>query len=369
MADTLTYSSRYSKRSQNEVMSKIALALVLVALCLAPAPAGWADGSRRYQGICDMITGGCAEGWDMTRAVTANYNGPLFQIALFSRPHRTMNVGQTSRHTVDMTAVLSFCGGSYSNCAISKMYAQIRGHSNDAVPNFLNGSAANAPPNCGNRNGNGPLSCACPLTVDAKSGVPINPLNTAGIECQYTLVNDQPGAGIIGGTSSDISNVLIGQSASHQTQSCSMFGSMHCHNCNDTQGQDFGLSISYGFGPYVSCSTSNGYCLFADLESNGKPTSNSISSSQFYAVGMMSWAHSTNILSGVTNGHQAWTPQAPQATQDTGTSIHIGGGGDMCSTGSFNFFEGVFTNSVISNADYNSVLANVRAAYPSVTFP
>jgi hypothetical protein len=143
---------------------------------------------------------------------------------------------------------------------------------------------------------------------------------------------------------------------------------MHSVEADDVPGTDFGIGISYGFGAYQSCSASNEYCQFADLESNGQPTSNGFTTSQPYGVAMMSWAHTPNTLSGLINGHTTWTPQAPQFTQNSGNHIHIGGGGDLCPSNFF-FFEGILTNSAISSADYSAALANVEAAYPSLTFP
>lgn len=329
-------------------------------------------GGGSYVGPCDLITGGCAEAYSMTRAMTFNYSGPLFQIGLYSSPHMTMDVPQTSRHTIDMTRVLSFCGGAYSRCAISKMYAQIHGSANDAVPNFLTGGPGNEPANCGDRDRNTALSCACPLKIDVRSGVPINPLGTAGVSCQYTLVNDQSAVGIIGGSSSDISNILIGQAPGQYPQSCGAFGISHFGHGGDVSGEMFEQDITYGTtSTYINCTALDQYCLSTDFEGNGQPSpSNGLGTSQLYVVSMISWDHSSNILNGVANGHREWTPQAPQHRLAPPTSIHFGAGGDLCQpVPSFNFYESLLTNTVISPTAYAGVLANVRAAYPTLTFP
>lgn len=355
------------------ILSALALLLSAVAAHAGTATATLTTSyPPAYSGPCDVVSGGCAEAYSMTRAMASSYSGPLFQVALFSNSSSTMDVPQSSNRTANMSGVLAFCGGTYSNCAISKMYAQIQGHANDLNPDFMSGHVdANSPANCGDRGSNTVLSCACPLTIDATSGDPINPLNTTTNvtpNCEYIIGNEATATGINAGTNS-ISIVAVEQSAHAVTQCCSTVGVMHAIYQSTTLGTDFGIGIQYGRNEYVSCPTSTEYCLMIDEESNSSPSSNSLGTSQLYAVAMAAWNSSTNILTGTVNGHQAWTPQAPEATQDTGDFIHVGGGGDGSQPASGNLFEFFVTNTAMSSADYSNVFSNVEAAYPSITFP
>ena len=71
------------------------------------------DGGAPYQGPCDLVPSGCAEAYSVTRAMTASYTGPLFQLARTS-DKTTQDVGQTASHAADLTTWSSFCGGTQS---------------------------------------------------------------------------------------------------------------------------------------------------------------------------------------------------------------------------------------------------------------
>jgi hypothetical protein len=62
-----------------------------------------------YLGPCDVIRGGCAEAYSVTRAMKASYAGPLFQLVRLS-DNVTLNVGQTN-HVVDTSGIPTFCDG------------------------------------------------------------------------------------------------------------------------------------------------------------------------------------------------------------------------------------------------------------------
>jgi len=71
-----------------------------------PGSAGSSGGAATtvYQGPCDLLTGGCAEAYSVTRAMTASYKGPLFQLGLAADKNaKTLDIGQTAAHTADMT--------------------------------------------------------------------------------------------------------------------------------------------------------------------------------------------------------------------------------------------------------------------------
>src|SRR6185369_4186957 len=136
-----------------------------------PAPSAGTSGggatSPTYQGPCDLLSGGCAEAYSVTRAMTASYKGPLFQLGLAADKNaKTLDIGQTDAHTADMTTWSAYCGGSASKCVVSKIYAQIHSGSNDLLPAIWNAPWG---PNCSA----GGYTCAAKFTIESATNLPI----------------------------------------------------------------------------------------------------------------------------------------------------------------------------------------------------
>jgi hypothetical protein len=70
----------------------------------------------------------------VARAMAASYKGALFQLGLAKDTSKTLDVGQTETLAADVTTWSAFCGGTQSNCVVSKIYAQIHTGSNNLQP-------------------------------------------------------------------------------------------------------------------------------------------------------------------------------------------------------------------------------------------
>jgi hypothetical protein len=359
------------------VKAAAGLLLVALALYLSPVSAeafrplghgfGGGGGEGSYSGPCDVITGGCAEAWSVDRAMTSAYSGPLLQIALFSSPSMTTNITQTGAHAANMSGVLSFCGGTYSNCAISIIYAQIQGTGNNSVPSVFNANPFG--PNCSG----GGLNCACPLQVNGTTGLPQVPLDSttfSGLNCEYTLASDGTATGITGGNSSSVSEFFTGTAVQVAAQCCATVLISHAYNGADTPGTDFGMGFQYtNTGSFGNCVSANVFCQLLDIESNTLPAGNSLGSSVLNVIGFASWNEPANIVSGEVNGHLSWTPQIPQSSMNPSTHVHFGGGGDLSQPAPSIMFDVAFTNNANASGDQAAYQANTEAFFSGLTFP
>lgn len=342
------------------------LAILLALLCAGPAlaappPGGTGATALSYSGPCDAVS--CAEGWSVAYGLSSSYNGNLFRIAVISSPSTVEDIGQTAAHTANLSGVQSFCGGSYSGCAISIIYAQVQGSSNNLVPSVFN--APNGP-NCSA----GGLTCACVLTIDSATGLPIIPLNQNPAHCEYTLTSDGTATGITGGSSTSVSAAMAGQTVQTAAMCCGAFLISHAYNAADTPGTDFGLNFQYSnTGSFVNCPSAGVSCLFPDLESNTTPVGISLGSAQSYVFGFLSWNESANTISGSVDNRASWTATTPPSSMNPGTHVHMGGGGDLSQPAPFNFFEGYFFNSALTATQQTALFNSVTQRYPAASFP
>jgi len=320
-------------------------------------------GAAAYQGPCDVVPDGCAEAYSLTRAMTASYTGPLFQIAKFSDKTQTLNIGQTSSHSADMTTWSAFCGGSQSNCAVSKIYAQIHATANDLLP-----AVWNTPwkPDCSA----GGLTCASKFTIDSGTNLPI--LTTVSPQ-EYALSGDNYATGINGGTKA-MGIMYNGKPVANSVYCCGVIGLTHKYNANDTAGTDFMLALAYGWRDSggcciaVNCGSATSYCVGAEEEENNdladygtSPVANALVVTQYDPT--------SNAVSTFLNGVQKFSHSPPKAKLNASTAIHLGGGGDLSQPDAVLMREAFFTNAVMSSSTVTALKANAMAFYPSLSFP
>jgi hypothetical protein len=324
------------------------------------------DGSgSSYQGPCDVLTGGCAEAYSVTRAMTASYAGPLFQLGRIS-DGATLDVGQTRARAADMTTWSAFCGGAASNCAVSKIYAQVQaGGHNDLLPSVL--QAPGGGPNCSA----GGLTCAGQFTIETATGLPI--LTTVAPQ-EYILAGDNYAVGINGGTAA-VSIAYNGKPVAGTTYCCGVFGLTHHYDATDTFGTDFMVALGYGFddppsgsGVNVNCGTASTYCAGAEEESENdladygsSPVDNALVVTEFDP--------SANAVSSYLNGKPLFSHSPPTATINAGTAIHLGGGGDLSQPDPVLMREALFTNTAMTASEVSALQANTGAFYAMLTFP
>lgn len=344
---------------------RVVLALFVLLFC-----SGWMfRPGVAYQGPCNAV-GGCAEAWNLQRAAANSYGGPLLEIENITNS-QTLNIAQTAARKADVSGVSSFCGSgttangltTYANCVIVAIYAQIQGSANNLVPSVFNGP--NGGPNCTA----GGTTCACVLTIEVVTGLPI--LNTTtSPPCEYTLSGDGNATGITAGTSSI--SILYEGKAESTTYCCGPAGIGHAYNVTDTFGTTLYQSVAFGqaAGSFSNqCQQSGTYCAGADEESIGDLVDYSPSNigSVFAAIAFNS---STNKMSGYINGGQLRTPVEPAAAFCTGCagmnlpgSVHVGGGGDLSQPAPALMRGLAFTNNVLSQGSVTAAYNNIKAFY------
>jgi len=319
-------------------------------------------GGVSYQGPCDVVSGGCAEAYSVTRAMVASYTGPLLQLGRTS-DKTTLNIGQTSAHTADMTTWSAFCNGSQSNCVVAKIYAQVHSGNNDLTPGVWNTPWK---PDCSA----GGYTCAAKFTIESATGLPI--LTTVSPQ-EYALSGDNFATGINGGTKA-MGIMYNGKPVANSVYCCGVIGLTHKYNATDTHGTDFMLALAYGWRDSggcciaVNCGSSTSYCVGAEEEEDNdladygtSPVANALVVTQFDPT--------SNAVSTYLNGTQKFSHSPPKAQLNAGTAIHLGGGGDLSQPDAVLMREAFFTNAVMSASTVTALKSNAVAFYPALSFP
>lgn len=319
-----------------------------------------------YKGPCDVGVP-CSEAYDVARAATAAYSGPLFQLVRTS-DNATLNIGQTATHIADTSTWSTFCGGVQANCLISKIYAQIHTGPNDLVPSVFDLQFG---PHCST---GGAYACACPFTLEAATGLPIA---TQSGPCEYTLANDGLATGIPGG--SNPASIMLNGIDAAVNACCGTVGMTHKYNGGDTHGTDFMLMLSYGSvgTPWGNCGGATTYCVGFDVEGNllSSMANLTLGSSPKSLIAMVNIDPVNKQNSVYANGaHQTVTtnPVYSDPPQNypvaPGTAIHVFGGGDLSQPGKSDWREWFITNTTMSSSDYTSVFNNMSSFFNTLSF-
>lgn len=300
-----------------------------------------------YTGPCDVsLSAPCAEGYDVARAVTSTYSGPLFQVY---NGTTTTDIGQTAQHTANLSTLFTACANS-STCVISKVYAQIGGSANDLRP-YLTSDGGNGSITC-----TGTYSCAPPVTIDPTNGLPAiaTPFPTA-------LYNSTTGE-TWGGANP--TSVFAYTNLAAQSACCGFFGIAHASASADTAGTDFLPGLTYGSGhTYSNCSTSTAVCAMLDIElymNDGADVTFSLSNASYM----------TTTAGGAGTITTYWNNATPiyAAVPKSGTTLNIGkyprvgGGGDMSHVYSV-MQEGFIASAAWGATDFTNLSTNVSAFY------
>jgi hypothetical protein len=315
-----------------------------------------------YQGPCDVLASGCAEAYGLARAMTLKYTGPLFQLGLAKDKTKTLDVGQTSDHKADMTTWSDFCGGTQSNCVVSKVYAQIHSGPNDLVPGVFK-TPWN--PDCSA----GGFTCAAKFTVESATGLPIL---TTDMPAEYTLAGDNLATGINGGMKA-LGIMYNGKPVANQIYCCGVIGLTHKYNATDVAGTDFMLALAYGWKDSggcciaTNCGKNNMYCVGAEEEENNdlydygtSPVDNAFVVTQFDPT--------PNAVITYLNGTKVLTHSPPKAKINAGTALHLGGGGDLSQPAPVRMREALFTNNAMSDGDVAAMKTNITAFFSALKF-
>jgi hypothetical protein len=315
-----------------------------------------------YQGPCDLVAGGCAEAYAMTRAMTLKYTGPLFQIGLAKDKTKLLDIGQTSDHKADMSTWSAFCGGTTTNCVVSKIYGQIHPGPNELVPGVFK-TPWN--PDCSA----GGFTCAGKLAIESATGLP---MVTTDSPQEYSLSGDNFATGINGGSKA-IGIMYHGKPIANQVYCCGVIGITHKYNANDTAGTDFMLALAYGWKDSggcciaVNCGASNKYCVGSEEEENNdlydygtSPVENAVVVTQFDPT--------PNAVITYLNGKQVMMKSPPKAKINAGTAVHLGGGGDLSQPAPVRMREAMFTNGIMTAAEVTAIQANIAAMFPMLKY-
>jgi hypothetical protein len=302
----------------------------------------------------------------MARAMTAKYTGPLFQLGLTSDKSKTLDIGQTSDHKADLSTWSSFCGGTQSNCVVSKIYAQIHSGANDLQP-----AVWSAPwgPDCSA----GGYTCAAKFTIESATSLPILTTDAPQEYAIRTNTTENFATGINAGKTA-LGLMYNGKPVANTVYCCGVFGVTHKYDANDTAGTDFMVALAYGWRDSggcciaVNCGANNKYCVGAEEEENNdlydygsSPAENAMVVTQFDP--------SKNAVTSYMNGTQVLSHSPPKASLNVSTAIHIGGGGDLSQPDPVRMREALVTNSVMSASDVTAMKTNITTFFSMLNFP
>jgi hypothetical protein len=129
------------------------------------------------------------------------------------------------------------------------------------------------------------------------------------------------------------------------------------------------VALSYGqrSGNSTDCATSSTYCAGAEEESTvdmadygSQPIGN--------AAVVIAFDPVADTVSGWLNGASLFSRSPPSIAINTGTSIHLGGGGDLSQPAPTIMREAFVANTAMSSADDSAVFANITAFYGGLPF-
>ncbi len=221
-----------------------------------------------YQGPCDVTAGGvgaCTEAWSITRAMTSNYSGPLFQL-IRSSDLTTLDIPQTAQHTANLSGVYAFCAATPTQCWYSKIYAQIHTSSNNTLvirQEPVNGGNVICPTSVS-------VICAAPFWIDWFTGTPIlSTINWGSYQTVGTLT------GFVDGTSDATipgTTIFVGRNEEGEGTSGN-FG-VQANHLENTGASNFGniniVGVTYGQqNTAVNCGTATTHCMFIDENGGG----------------------------------------------------------------------------------------------------
>jgi len=274
--------------------------------------------------------------------------------------------GQAADPKAETTTWCSFCGGSQSNCAVSKIYAQIHSGGNDLLPAVWKAAWGPDCSACG-------YKCAAKFTIESATSLPI--LTTdAPQECAIRGGNTENYSTGINAGKTSMGLMYNGKPVANAVYCCGVFGVTHMHNENDTAGTDFMVALAYGWSDTggcciaVNCAASNKYCVGAEEEEDNdlydygsSPVENALVVTQFDPT--------KNAVISFLNGTQVLSHSPPKASLNVSTAMHIGGGGDPSQPDPVRMREALIANNVMSSSEVTAMKTNITTFFSSLNFP
>jgi non-reducing end alpha-L-arabinofuranosidase len=335
-----------------------------VALAVA-APATVARAAT--SGVCDIYAAGgtpCIGAHSTTRALSASYAGPLYQVQRAS-DHAYTDVGLLSAGGyADAATQDSFCAG--TSCTITKIYDQTANH-ND-MPISWGGFWKGPGPNGADV---GADAKALPLTVGGNRAYGIKV--TQGVGYRVDNARNAP-------TGAHPAGVYMVTSSNYVNQWCCFdYGSgenSHTDTGNATMNAiEWGTACWFGgcvgTGPWVEADLENG--MFHTNTGSNKDPNNSGVHFPFVSAWEKNNGTSNFTLKygNATSGGLTTTFSGPlpngYSPMRTDSSLLLGTGGDNSNTGVGYFFEGAVLSGYPSDSTENAVQADIAAAGYSFT--
>jgi hypothetical protein len=320
--------------------------LLLIALVFSTSAVfGWVHGVPPPASTppCDIVT--CAEAHSITRAMTASYHGPLFQIT--KSGGATLDIGQVNG-VADMSTWSAFCGGVQSNCWYFKVYAQIHTTSNDLTSS------------------KGLAQSSAPFQIEAATGLPIAVAQATTPFNIFVAGADTNATGINGGGAA-VSVYVVGKFTVTTAQCCGVYGIYHLGTAPDTPGTDFGIMPTYDNSGFSHC-TALTYCLQIDEEQNDD--GGDVGSSAINLIGVVTFDPTgSTTAAGYTNNHASFSHSPPSIALNPGIAIHMFVGGDLTQNGNQTFREGMITNSTLTPTQVATLTTNAKLFYSGISFP
>jgi hypothetical protein len=354
------------------IMLALVFALPATLMVACKSHLASAATSRRPLGPCDIYTAGgtpCVAAHSTTRALSAHYNGPLYQVMRQS-DGKTLDIGVVQPSATDAggyadaAAQDAFCANTM--CFIKLIYDQSGkgNHLYQAPPGTFKGPAKGAFNNL-------PIADMAPITISGHKayGVYIMPgMGFRNNNAASLAINDEP---------EGIYSVMDGKH--YDSGCCFDYGNAEIDSRADGPGTMettyFGTATAWGTGdgpgPWIEADFEGGVFTGYNAKKNaGSPT---IDSWRFVTAvvnggGGNKWdlrggnaqqGGLTTFYSGVRPGSSNNANYFPMHKQG---SVLLGNGGDNGNGSSGTFYEGVMTTGYPTEATTDAVQANIVAA-------
>ncbi len=313
---------------------------------------------------CDIYGAGgtgCVAAYSTTRALYADYGGPLYQVKRAS-DGTTANVGLLQGGgDVNAAAQDSFCTG--TTCVITEIYDQSPLGNNLTIEGAGGAGGADV----------GANATALPITVGGNKAYGVDIEAGTGYRDDATL-------GVA--TNGEPEGMYMVASGTHVNSGCCFdFGNVEANNHDNGDARMDAVNLSTtcfnggtcsGNGPWVQADLENG--LF--MGSTYTNTANKGNSTPFVTAMLSNTGQSTFALSGgdsTSGGLSQWydgaLPSGYAPMKQEG-GIVLGTGGDNSNSSIGSWFEGVMTAGAPSQATNSAVQANIVAAkYTGTTNP
>lgn len=316
-------------------------------------------------GPCDLYNADqattCVAAYSTTRALSAGYNGPLYQV-LRASDEATADIGLLPQGGyADAAAQDSFCEN--TRCTISAIYDQ-SGQSNHLTPAWSGSrgaldAAADA--------------AALPVTVDGHKAYGVYMPPRVGYRMQHRQAN-----GLATGDQAE-SMYEVASGTNFNNQCCSDFGNVEIDSTDDGGGTMDTLNISTynrksdsGASPRVQADLENGvYEGYTNKASanTGNDTDFVTATLRNHGANITDEQHGFSLQGGDSqNGNlTTWYDGPLPADHDSDSyspmrlqgGIGLGAGGDNTNKGAGSFFEGVVTTGYASDATNDKIQANI----------